>query len=77
MANEKHEVNRLELTGVKQCCDYFAQCIKPAGSGRIGLEYEIILMDTLLNKQISYWGLNGLREVFLELMKALWRMDLL
>lgn len=70
MANEKHEVNRLELTGVKQCCDYFAQCIKPAGSGRIGLEYEIILMDTLLNKQISYWGLNGLREVFLELMKA-------
>ncbi|WP_434677444.1 hypothetical protein J3P77_15180 [Pseudomonas sp. R1-18] len=69
MRNEPIGISESRILDIGNLKEYFAGHVKPLLSGKVGLEYELILIDRARSMQLSYWGGNGIAEILLAFTK--------
>lgn len=68
MAMENFAANCSPVSTLDDCIAYFQQCLCTPEKLRVGLEYEMILVDRLTTMNIPFYGTRSLSRILAELM---------
>lgn len=67
MTGDPVEYEHVPLTSTEDCISYFQACIASPANLRLGLEYELILVDKLTTLCVPFYGERSLSKILLEL----------
>lgn len=69
MATENFAADCPPVSTLDDCIAYFRQCVSAPTQLRVGLEYELILVDRLTTMSIPFYGARSLSCILAELMR--------
>ena len=73
MADDRPAPDSVVLAGEADCIRFFHDSIKPLHGRRVGLEYEMVLIDKLTSLAVPFFGHRSLSTLLGELVPRGWQ----